>query len=160
VEIPAHLRIFWEEFAATRATDPSQRFLEAFYFDDNEPSANELAALVLAGRKQATAGLLWSHEGGDRPLPQAGDLSIVTDFSGKPVCVIETQKVEILPFEEVTAEFAAIEGEGDGSLQYWREAHEAFFGRECKRIGQTPDPRMPVVCEQFKVVFSAASSDA
>ncbi|MGL6110400.1 MAG: ASCH domain-containing protein [Rubrivivax sp.] len=131
--------------------------LEAFYFDDNEPSANELAALVLAGKKRATAGLLWNHESGSRPLPQAGDLSIVTDFSGKPLCVIETQKVEIVPFEEVTEEFAATEGEGDGSLRYWREAHEAFFGRECKRIGQTPDVRMPVVCEQFKVVFTGAA---
>jgi uncharacterized protein YhfF len=155
VNIPAHLHSFWKEFAASRETGPTPRFLEAFYFDDNELSANELAALVLAGRKQATAGLLWSHEKGNRPLPQAGDFSIVTDFSGKPVCVIETCKVEIVPFEEVTAEFAAIEGEGDGSLQYWRKAHDAFFERECKRIGRTPDPRMPVVCEQFKVVFSA-----
>ena len=149
-----HLRHYWEEFASVRTTDPTPRFLEAFYFDDNEPSANELAALVLAGRKQATAGLLWSHEASNKPLPQTGDFSIVTDFSGRPVCVIETVKVEIVPFEEVTEEFAATEGEGDGSLQYWREAHDAFFGRECKRIGRTPEARMPVVCEQFKVVFS------
>ena len=153
MDIPEHLRSFWDAFAATQASDPTPRFLEAFYFDDNEPSANELAALVLAGRKQATAGLLWSHEKGNKPLPQQGDLSIVTTYSGEPLCVIETQKVEIVPFEEVTAEFAATEGEGDGSLAYWRQAHEAFFGRECKRIGLAPEARMPVVCERFKVVF-------
>ena len=154
---PESFRSFWEAFAATRASDPTPRFLEAFYFDDNEPSANELAALVLAGRKRATAGLLWSHEERKTPLPRQGDLSIVTDFFGKPVCVIETQKVEIVPFGEVTAEFAAIEGEGDGSLQYWREAHEAFFARECKRIGLAPEAGMPVVCEQFKVVFTGTA---
>ncbi len=157
MQVPLQFRDFWHEFSSTRIADPTPRFLEAFFFDDNEPSANELAALVLVGRKQATAGLLWSHEKDNRPLPQAGDLSIVTDFSGKPSCVIETQNVEIVPFEEVTAEFAATEGEGDGSLRFWRQAHEAFFERECQRIGRTPEARMPVVCEKFKVVFSGSA---
>ena len=71
--------------------------------------------------------------------------------------MIETQKVEIVLFDEVTARFAATEGEGDGSLQFWRHAHEAFFGRECKCIGRVPNARMPVVCEQFKVVFSGTA---
>ena len=154
VDIPQDLRSFWDAFAATQAGDPTPRFLEAFHFDDNERSANELAALVLAGTKRATAGLLWSHETGNRPLPRPGDMSIVTKYSGEPVCVIETEKVEIVPFDEVTEAFAATEGEGDGSLKYWREAHEAFFGRECKRIGLAPKACMPVVCEQFKVVFT------
>jgi uncharacterized protein YhfF len=156
VEVPAQHHSFWQDFAATQAADPTPRFLEAFYFDNNESSANELAALVLARRKRATAALLWSHETESKPLPKTGDLSIVTDFAGKPICIIETLKVEVVPFENVSKEFAATEGEGDGSLEYWRAAHEAFFGRECKRIGRTPHARMPVVCEQFRVVFSGA----
>jgi uncharacterized protein YhfF len=66
--------------------------------------------------------------------------------------------VDVVPFADVDAEFAAIEGEGDGSLEYWRRAHEAFFGRECKRIGRAPEPRMPVVCERFEVVYRQAVS--
>jgi uncharacterized protein YhfF len=157
VDIPAQLRSFWQDFAAARATNPTPRFLEAFYFDDNEPSANELAALVLAGRKRATAALLWSHEKENKPIPREGDLSIVTNFAGSPVCVIETKNVEVVPFEEVSEEFAATEGEGDGSLRYWRAAHDAYFGRECQRIGRTPHARMPVVCERFEVVFSGGA---
>jgi len=133
--------------------DVTSRFYEAFHFDDNEPSANELAALVLAGTKRATASLLWTLKAADRRTPAAGDLSVMTNWSGAPLCVIETRHVAIVPYEEVTAEFAATEGEGDGSLRYWREAHWAFFGRECARIGRTPDPRMPVVCERFEVVY-------
>lgn len=161
MNVPAPLQGFWRNFAAKCTDDPTPRFLESFYFDDNEASANELAALVLAGKKRATAALLWVHEREAKPLPKAGDLSIVTDFAGDPVCVIETQNVEVVPFEDVGEEFAAIEGEGDGSLQYWRAAHEEFFGRECKRFGLAPHPRMPVVCEQFEVVYSlAARGDA
>jgi uncharacterized protein YhfF len=151
--VPHRYREFWATFVTTQTVDPTQRFLEAFYFDDNELSANELAQLVIDGRKRATAALLWVHDSEGKRVPAPGDLSIVTDFSGKEVCVIETTRVDIVPFSEVTAEFAATEGEGDGSLEYWRRVHEAFFGRECERIGLAPEPGMPVVCECFEVVF-------
>jgi len=159
MNVPERYREFWEAFAQSRAVDPTPRFLEAVYFDDNEPSANELAALVVSGRKRATAGLLWAHESEGKRVPAPGDLSIVTDFHGSQVCIIETRRVDILPFSEVSAEFAATEGEGDGSLEYWRRAHEAFFGRECKRIGRTPEPGMPVVCERFQVVFKCLPAE-
>jgi uncharacterized protein YhfF len=153
VAIPARHLTFWSEFARTCDSDPTPRFLEAFHFDDNEADANELAALVLAGRKRATAALLWTHEVTGKPLPKPGDLSIVTDFSRQAVCVIETTRIAIVPFDEVTAEFAAIEGEGDGSLAFWRRAHEQYFSRECSRIGREPSITMPVICEQFEVVY-------
>lgn len=158
MQIPAKHLPFWKRFAESRSEDPTPHFLEAFYFDDNEPSANELAGLVLAGRKRATAGLLWSYEIQNKRLAQQGDLSIVTDFAGNAMCVIETTRIDIVPFDEVSEEFAATEGEGDGSLLYWRRAHEVFFGRECKRIGREPDPHMLVVCERFEVVFRSAEA--
>ena len=160
MQLPERYRKFWHAFSSTCTEDPTSRFLEAFYFDDNEPSANELAELVLSGRKRATAALLWSHEAEGKRVPQAGDLSIVTDFGGNAKCVIETRRVDIVPFSKVTEEFARTEGEGDGSLKYWRRAHEAFFGRECTRIGREPEPDMPVVCERFEVVFSQQAADA
>ena len=45
-----------------------------------------------------------------------------------------------MPFSEVDADFAATEGEGDGSLAYWQRAHKAFFGRECQRLGREFSP--------------------
>jgi len=56
--IPAHIASYWQTFVRSCPVDPTPRFYEAFHFDDNEPSANELARLVLAGRKRATAGLV------------------------------------------------------------------------------------------------------
>ena len=161
MKIPEHIMSFWMNFAATQPDDPSPRFFEAFHFDDNEPSANELADLVLAGRKRATAGLVWSFESAQVPLPKIGDLSVVTDWARQPLCVIETQQVDVVAFEDVSEEFAATEGEGDCSLKYWQSAHQAYFGRECQRIGRLPHPRMPVVCERFEVIYRGApASDA
>lgn len=153
--IPPNLQPFWNAFLEATGRDATPLFYEAFHFDDNEPSANELAALVLEGRKRATAALFWTHELTGKPLPEAGLLSVVTDWQGAPQCVIETTHVEIVPFEDVDEEFAATEGEGDRSLRYWREVHWACFSRECQSLGKEPSPRMPIVCERFDVVYVA-----
>jgi uncharacterized protein YhfF len=153
VDLPAPVRSFWDAFVATAGSDAPSRFYEVFHFDDHEKSANELADLVLSGAKRATAGLVWVFEVKRRPIPKPRDLSVVTRWDGRPVCVIETTRVEIHPYDEVDEAFAAAEGEGDRSLRYWREAHWRFFSRECQRIGRTPEPRMPVVCEGFDVVY-------
>jgi uncharacterized protein YhfF len=151
--IPPGIEPFWRAFCAEIGEDRSDRFLEAFHFDDNEPSANELAALVLARVKRATAGLLWSYEHEGKALPKVGDLSVVTDWSGRPLGVIETLVVEVVPYQDVSAEFAATEGEGDGSLAYWQRAHWAYFERECARICRTPSLDMPVACERFELIY-------
>jgi uncharacterized protein YhfF len=69
--------------------------------------------------------------------------------------LIQSTHIEIVPFDSVSDGFAATEGEGDRTLRFWREAHWRFFSRECQRIGREPTLDMPVVCEQFKVVYPA-----
>ena len=155
--IPPTIEPFWRRFCTVVGEDRSDRFFEAFHFDDNEPSANALAVLVLARVKRATSGLVWSYEHAGVRLPRAGMLSVVTDWGGRPLGVIETIGVEIVPYAAVSAEFAATEGEGDGSLAYWQRAHWAYFGRECARIGRTPSLDMPVACERFELIYPAGA---
>ena len=150
--IPKKYRDYWALFEAATGGNSAERFYEAFHFDDSEAVANELAELVLAGRKQATASLFWAYEAQGKPLPETGCLSVVTDWQGHPLCIIETRQVDVVPYQQVSAEFAAHEGEGDGSLEFWRDAHWPYFSRECERIGRQPSEDMPVVCERFRVV--------
>jgi len=144
----------WAAFLEARpgVAGPEDAY-SAWHFCDNQADADELAELVLAGRKRATAGALWSYEAEDEPVPQAGDFSVVTDWSGAARCVIRTVSVEVVAFDAVGEGFAAAEGEGDGSLGFWREAHWAAFSRELEGSGRSPQPDMPVVCERFEVVF-------
>ena len=153
VPVPGAFAPFWGAFMAGRGEEVSQRFYEATYFGDAEATADHLAALVLEGTKRATATLVWGLEHEGKRLPRPGDLSIVTNWAREPLCVIETQSVRVVPFDHVTEAFAAAEGEGDASLSYWRDAHWAYYGRECLRIGREPAPWMPVVCEQFAVIY-------
>lgn len=115
---------------------------------------------MLKGTKRATAGSLWSfaHEG--VPLPQPGDLSVATSWAGSPLCVIETIQVDVVPFNGATAEFAAIEGEGNGSLAFWRQEHASAFSRDYSRIGRVFNENMQVACERFRVVFTGSHSAA
>lgn len=154
-------REMWAAFLAARpGLAPPGATWSAWHFCDNQPDADSLADLVLAGRKRATASARWSYEAENEPLPQVGELSVITDWRGTARCVIRTSLVEVVAFADVGDEFAAAEGEGDGSLAYWREAHLAAFGRELAGSGRSPGPDMPVVCERFEVVFPVVDGPA
>ena len=121
------------------------------YGDSPELSA-ELIALIRSGHKRAGTGLLWAYEHDGDHIAQAGDIEIVVDHRHQPALVTRITRSEIIAYSAVTAEYAAMEGEGDGSLAYWRAAHWNFFSRECARIGRTPSESMPVICNVFELL--------
>lgn len=110
-------------------------------------------AMVLSGKKQATASSLLSYEIEGCRIPQIGDYSIVTDWKGNPRCVIETTNVIILPFNQITFDICKREGEDD-TLESWQKGHRNFFMEDGKKLGYEFSENMPVVFEDFKVVFS------
>ena len=114
---------------------------------------DELAELVRLGRKTATSSAFPAYEAGGEPLPRVGEYSVIIDSLGQAVCVIRTTKVCIVPFDEVTERHAALEGEGDLSLGFWRTIHRAFFSAEMEAIHQAFSEKMNVVCEEFTKVF-------
>jgi uncharacterized protein YhfF len=120
-------------------------------FGDNEELCNHVLAETLAGRNQATASLQWDYEG---RLPQAGDVSIVTDWSGAPRAVLVTRRVEICRYEDVDADFARAEGYVRNPLDAWREVHWAYFSRRCAELGRAASLDMPIVCERFEVAYA------
>lgn len=126
----------------------------AWSFGANPEQADALVELVLDGTKTATAGALWDYENEGDEVPEVGSLSIILDGRGHPRALIECTAVEVLPFDEVDAEHARLEGEGDLSLEYWREVHQRFFTDVATHDhGFAPD--MPVVCERFRVVYQS-----
>ncbi len=121
-------------------------------YGDSKELSDTLIELIRSGQKRAGTGLLWSYELEQEPIGEKGDIEIVVTHEGEPSVVTRIVSVEVVPYGEVTAEYAAIEGEGDGSLAYWRKAHWDYFSRECKRIKREPSESMPVVCCVFEVL--------
>lgn len=144
----------WNSFLKNHPSNKIREVPESFYFCDNEKDANECAELVEKGIKQATATSLWWYEKNNENLPKIGDQYVITDWKGNAKAVIETTKVEQVPYNEITAEFAEIEGEGDKSLRYWKEVHEAYYKREMEPLGDSFSEEMIIVCEHFKTIFT------
>jgi uncharacterized protein YhfF len=130
-----------------------QRFYEVFRIGDSLEGADKGAALIRQGLKTATNSLLWAYEATNKPLPQVGSLSIVTDSRGDPVCVIETFAVEVKAFADVDDSFAHAYGEWDRTLETWRARCWEFNAPRCHALGKVPTPKMPLVCERFAVVY-------
>jgi uncharacterized protein YhfF len=160
--VNAACQAYWAEFIGSLEEGDPRRSArpDAFGFGGEGELAQHLAGLVLAGKKRATASLPVEYTALGEALPQAGDLSIILDGAGDPVAIIERTAVDRVPFGDVSAEFAAREGEGDGSLGHWRKAHTWYFGQVCTRLGGTLDDATPVLCQSFKVVWPAAAADA
>lgn len=140
-----------EMWAAYKAVNPAAG-------EDYEPWAygadpDELAELTRAGIKTATAGAGILYEAEDEPMPRPGEYSVILDSRDEAVCVIRTTRVYTVPFDQVSAEQAYREGEGDRSLDYWRRVHEDFFRAELEKAGLEFSPEMPVVCEEFEMVY-------
>lgn len=144
---------FWQNFLQQTGRDPDTRYFECFHFDLNERSANELLELVLSGKKRATASSLYAFA--PEETPKVGSLSIVTDWDGNPRCVIETTAVSMIPFGEMTFEICSREGE-DECLETWKEGHRRFFTQDGAELGYTFSEEMPVIFEDFEVVYRAS----
>ena len=135
------------------AESREKRYYEAFRFGDTERTANLCADLVVRRIKTATSSLLWEHEAKGTPLVQVGDLSIVTNWSREPICIIETIEVRIMPFKEIDEGFVYDYGEGDRSMHWWHKNMWEYYSEECRSLGRTPTSEMRVVCERFRVIF-------
>lgn len=120
----------------------------AWHFGDSPALADELVQLVLSGIKTATccsaASFQREYERGE--APSVGSYNIILDGTGQPVCVIQTVRMQVIRFCEMTSELASKEGEGDLSLEYWKEGHIRYFERE-----GTYSEEMELVFEEFEL---------
>ncbi len=153
----ARAQQYLDTFLNTLSPEQRRQYtrFSADYFCADEYNANLCAQLIKQGEKRASCSMdIWySQEGEERP--ETGHLHVVTDWNGTPHCIIEITDVSTCPFNEVTAEFAAAEGEGDKSYEWWREAHWAFFSRECEELGIEMREDILLVLERFEVVYAA-----
>jgi uncharacterized protein YhfF len=108
-----------------------------------------LGLLVRDGPKRATTSLLSDYERDGDPLPAVGEHSVILGGTGDALCITRVTDVEVRPFGEVDEAFAWVEGEGDRSLAYWREAHLRFFAA----MGTPVDDATPVLLERFAKVW-------
>ncbi|MBU8858121.1 MULTISPECIES: ASCH domain-containing protein [unclassified Micromonospora] len=112
-----------------------------------------LNTLVLSGVKTATAGLVQEYDDENEELEYAGERLVLVDDHDGFVAVIEVTGVEVVRFADVPWDFARAEGEGDRSIEEWREGHGAYWARQGTPV--TDDTR--IVCLRFRLVSTEGS---
>lgn len=147
---------YWQEgFLSTLPEDSPYR-LKTYVTEswgDSPEMADELGTLIALGIKTGTCSALWEWEAEGNPIPVIDMITVVLDGHGETLCIVETTEVFISKYNEVNADFARAEGEGDLSLEYWRKAHKQFFTRTLAKIGKKFSVEMPLVCERFQMIY-------
>lgn len=143
---------FWQKFCEISKIKSETPF-QVWFFGNSSEMARELAELVISGKKTATASLAEFNEKHPENAPLDKGFSVVTDFENNPLCVIQTTEIRHLPFDEVDAQFAFDEGEGDQTLEYWRKVHWDYFTKEAKEFNLKFNEKSLICCERFKLLF-------
>ena len=148
------IKSYWKKFLSTlpHYSPYHSKSYVAEGWGDGTEMADELGALIAQGIKTGTCSSLWEWDAEGNPIPAVGLITIALDGRGEPLCIVETVEVTIRKYNDVDADFARAEGEGDLSLDYWREAHRKFFSRTLPKIGREFSEDMPLVCERFRLI--------
>ncbi len=144
----------WQDYIATYPEHSTDVIPDADFFHNNEADANRLGQLILAGKKRAGSSLYSLYRKYEMDLPQPGKMQIVTDFDGNALALIETIAVDTVPFNQISAAYAAKDmGTEDNALKKWKKEHWDFFEYFLDEMGEKPSGDMLIVCEQFKKVW-------
>lgn len=123
---------------------------------------DSLVAATLSGAKTVTSSLREIYDLENEPLPFAGKRCILIGSKGEHLALVETTDVREVRLKDVDDAVALGEGEGFGSVQEWRSAHEEFWRDELSAIQggeavQLNDEAL-VVVETFRVIESLTKS--
>lgn len=126
------------------------RFFSPMRIGESPSAADEGAVAILSGRKTATSSPLWDYPDGSFPF--VGALSILLDGQNRSRAIVETARVEIMPFGSVGEDFAHDYGEWDLTLETWRSEVRAFYKVSAASRGETFTDDTSIICEWFAVV--------
>jgi uncharacterized protein YhfF len=107
----------------------------------------QLAEAVLRGDKTATSSLRDEYSPHtEDPMPEVGEQLLLVGWDDRPLGVVETTEVRVVPAGRVDQRFARDEGEGFDTVADWRAAHERFWS------DRVITDETLVVCERFRLI--------
>lgn len=142
----------WFEFIKKTNRNPEERCSGDLTFESRGIKNDSQIAMILSGQKKAIFSALSSYLIDSEPLPLSGECYIVFDRAQNPLCIIETEEVEIVPFNQVTWEMAQKEGE-DNNLEEWKEKQRDYLETEAEIVGFNFTEDLKLVYQTFNVVY-------
>jgi len=148
---------FWRRYR--EASGLGHDSYDVVAFGDGPDMASELAELVVAGIKRATAGLVRQFGSDGEPPPVVGGYVVLLDGEARPRAIWRTTEARVGPLNSVDERFARDEGEGERTREWWLSAHRRFFGRSATALGFRMHDGIETVFERFEIVWPPAIAD-
>ncbi len=150
IKITEEIKNYWLKFINQREDlfHLKDYKFEAWSFGNSKELADELGQLVLEGKKTATCSLLRAYNGFENEIPRVGVYSVLCNGDEIPICIVFLTDTWVCKYNEVTEKHAFEEGEGDRSLEHWKEVHQQFFS-QYDGFHEEDD----LICERFKVIY-------
>jgi uncharacterized protein YhfF len=114
-------------------------------------TAEEGAMLILNGTKTLTSSPFWDYP--DGRIPFVGALAVLLDGSRQPRGIVETTRVEIMPFGAITEEMARAYGEGERTVEWWGRVIGAFYRASAARHGEALTDDTSLIWEWLTVAL-------
>jgi uncharacterized protein YhfF len=109
------------------------RYFAPMAIGSDPVTADVGAAAILDGVKTTTSSAYWDWP--DGRIPFVGSLSMLLDGQRRMRAIIETERVEIIPFGLVDEALARSYGEGERTLEWWRSVIGDYYRRDAARRG-------------------------
>lgn len=154
-EKTAEVEAFWSAMCEQHGITAGDYHCSTFGDPVFADYGDHVTQLAIDEVKRATAHLAMDFEINAVKRREVGDYWVILWENMTPACLLKMVNIEERPFDKVDDAFAAREGEGDGSLAYWRECHNDYFQRQCKAWGKQWSESLPVVLESFDLVQAA-----
>ena len=146
------VEVFWRRVCEQHAITASDYHARTFGDPRYAEYGDHVTQLAIDQVKRATAHLAMDFELNKVPRRETGDYWVILWESFKPACVLEIVNVAVRPFRDVDDAFAAREGEGDGSLAFWKQCHEDYFKLQLADWDKPWSEDLSVVLESFELV--------
>ncbi|QCE40044.1 ASCH domain-containing protein [Psychroserpens sp. NJDZ02] len=144
----------WSDFKKSNPEFKKEALPNTEFFDNSEEDYHRFADLIVDGKKKASSGLYIWYKEVNVDLPKKGTKLIVTDYNGKARAIIETKKVDTMPFNQITKDYAQLDmGTNIKPLENWKKAHWEFFANTLDENGQKATDKVLVVCEWFETIW-------
>lgn len=143
---------FWAEYAASVNLSEDEYFSGELGFEARGFAGNERIASVLSGQKTGYFASLATYTIDNEPLPATGEYYVVMDNNSQPVCIVQSDEVEIVPFNQVPWAMAMLEGE-DENLEQWRAKEREYLEEEADIVGFEFTEDLKLVFMRFHLVY-------
>ena len=151
----------WDSYTGANSKSGNIEMPDYWHFHNNREDANRLAGLIVTGKKKAMSEPYYWYESDDTEMDEIGAKHIIIDFDGKAQAIIEIKRIDTIPFNQISKDFAALDmGTDIEPLKKWKKAHWDFFLTAMKQDGKKPTEEMLIVCEWFETIWTKNSTNA